>query len=285
MRWSDFAAIDELGFTSYEKKALVSIGILGVADAAALCREGRIPTSKIYSAMEKLAALRLVDCQRSRPRLYIALPADAVAGRLVELAQARARAFAESGALLREALAALPGRIRGRKVYVDIALGTEAHVKRHLVRLAGARTRIASYLEAIDLAAIDESTASGFPILRRIGRNAAQRGLVHRAVFGFTHRTAPRLLQFLREHGGDLAHLSGVRYSGEVGHPFHLVDDDTVILALDHPFVPGGRVASILIQDPELARSLAQGFDGLWDQAMRDLREIRFHPHRSSDGA
>jgi hypothetical protein len=41
----------------------------------------------------------------------------------------------------------------------------------------------------------------------------------------------------------DLRQVTGVRYSGELGHPFHVVDDETVVLPLDHPFVREGRFA------------------------------------------
>ncbi len=80
--------------------------------------------------------------------------------------------------------------------------------------------------------------------------------------------------------------VTGVRYSGELGHPFHVVDGDLVILSLDHPFVPEGRFASLLVRHQELALKLAEGFQGLWSKAMRNLREIDFHPgvspkHRS----
>ena len=47
--------------------------------------------------------------------------------------------------------------------------------------------------------------------------------------------------------------LWSVRYSAEVGRPFHVVDDDTVVLSLDHPFVKEGRFASLLVGDRELA--------------------------------
>jgi hypothetical protein len=100
----------------------------------------------------------------------------------------------------------------------------------------------------------------------------------HRVIFGFTRRTAGALSDFLRRHGPDLAHATGVRYSGELGHPFHVIDEDTVILSLDHPFVPERRFASLLVRDEELAGKLAAGFEELFTRAMRDLREIRFHP-------
>jgi hypothetical protein len=79
-------------------------------------------------------------------------------------------------------------------------------------------------------------------------------------------------------HRTDLRHVTGVRYSGELGHSFHVVDDDTVVLALDHPFVKEGRFASLLLRDRELAESLAGGFNELWRKAMRSLREIAVDP-------
>jgi HTH-type transcriptional regulator, sugar sensing transcriptional regulator len=169
-------------------------------------------------------------------------------------------------------------RVRGRKAFVDLALGVESHVKRHLTHLTTARRRIWSYLEHGDLAGIDRLTEEGFPILRRIARNTSDRKIDHRVVFGFTYQTAPKLVSFLRRHKAQLEHVTGVRYSGELGHPFHVVDDDLVILSLDHPFIPEGRFASLVVRDRELAEKLAGGFAELWSKAMRSLREIDFHP-------
>ena len=58
----------------------------------------------------------------------------------------------------------------------------------------------------------------------------------------------------------------------------HVVDGETVILSLDHPFVPEGRFASLLVRDRSLAESLAQGFEELWQRTLRDLKEVKFHP-------
>lgn len=79
-----------------------------------------------------------------------------------------------------------------------------------------------------------------------------------------------------------LRHLTGVRYSGELGHPCHVVDDDTVVLPLDHPFVKEGRFASLLLRDREVAESFADGFSELWRKAMRSLREISVDPRMTN---
>ena len=281
MNWADLAVLDELGLSVYDKKTLAALVLTGVADAATLCREGKIPSSKIYQSTEKLARLGLAEIQNTRPRLYAAVPIEAVAERLAALGREQAEAFARKTDRVREALEKLPGRMQSRRTAVDLALTPQAHVRRHLVRLALARESIVSYLEEGDLTAIHAVESSGFHVLKRISRNAGERKVEHRAVFGFRHQNAPKLLDFLRVHVRDLGHLSGVRYSGELGHPFHIIDRETVILALDHPFVPGGRVASLLFRDAELAKSLLAGFDELWSRAMKDLREVRFHPGAS----
>ena len=156
-------------------------------------------------------------------------------------------------------------------------------MRRHLIHLATAAKRILSYMERGDLAAIDQAVTAGFPILRRIARNAGERKLEHRVVFGFSYQSAPVLVEFLRRHRTEIRHHTGVRYSGELGHPFHVVDEETVVLPLDHPFVPEGRFASLLVRDGELAASLTGGFDKLWRKAMRDLGEVGFQPVSGSD--
>jgi sugar-specific transcriptional regulator TrmB len=250
----------------------------GVADAETLCREGEVPSSKIYLAMEKLGQLGLARIQPTRPKLFCAMPGQEVADRLIEISRQNSDQFAKQVEGLRATLAGLPDRVRGRTTFVDLALGVESHVKRHVIHLAAAKKRIWSYLEHGDLEALERATVGGFPILRRIARNAVKQTLDHRVVFGFAYQTAPQLVAFLRKYKIHMEHVTGVRYSGELGHPFHVVDEDIVILCLDHPFIPEGRFASLLVRDKELAQSLTDGFQQLWSKAMRDLREIDFHP-------
>lgn len=278
MHPADPEQLEQIGLTLYERKALMALMLCGVADAATLCREGDVPTSKIYLAMEKLAGLGLVQVQPTRPKMFAALPPELVVSRIVDIARERADRFAAQAPALQAAFAGLRSRARGRHPFLDLALGVEGHIRRHLVPLAAARTRILSYMEAGDLTAIDTAVKGGFPILRRIAKNAADHGVEHRVVFGFSYRSADQLVEFLRSHRHDLRQVTGVRYSGELGHPFHVVDEETVVLPLDHPFVKEGRFASLLVRDRELADSLAEGFQELWKKAMRSLREIEVDP-------
>jgi hypothetical protein len=274
----DPVQLEDIGLSLYERKALMALMLCGVADAATLCREGDVPSSKIYLAMEKLAGLGLVQVQPTRPKMFAALPVDTVVARVIDIARDRAERFAAAAPRLTETLSGLRARARGRQPFVDLALGIDAHVRRHLVPLAAARRRILSYLERGDLVALDAAVASGFPILRRIAKNTAEHHVDHQVVFGFSYQTAPTLVDFLKRHRADLRHVTGVRYSGELGHPFHVVDEETVIVPLDHPFVKEGRFASLLVRDRELAENLADGFQALWRKAMRSLREVDVDP-------
>jgi len=283
MHLADPEQLEQVGLTLYERKALMALMLCGVADAATLCREGSVPTSKIYLAMEKLAGLGLVQVQPTRPKMFAALPSEVVVARTIEIVRERSDRFASDASKLQAMFSGLRSRARGRHPFLDLALGVDGHIRRHLVPLAAARKRILSYLEAGDLMAIDASIKGGFPILRRIAKNAAEHGVEHRVVFGFSYQSAGQLVEFLKTHRHELRQVTGVRYSGELGHPFHVVDDDTVVLPLDHPFVKEGRFASLLVRDRELAESLAEGFHELWRKAMKSLREIEVDPrgHRS----
>src|SRR5262245_43000302 len=144
MRLPDSELLLEIGLTLYERQALGALMVLGVADAAAICREGGVPTSKIYRAMEKLAQLSLAQVQPTRPQMYAALPPDAVVERVVLLIRERAERVAAGSESLREVLTSLTGAARAKHAFVDLALGAETHVRRHLVHLADAQQRILS---------------------------------------------------------------------------------------------------------------------------------------------
>ena len=89
MRVPDLDALEHIGLTLYERRALAALMMCGVADAATLCREGAVPTSKIYLAMEKLTRLGLAQSQPTRPKMFAAVSADALIAKAIEIARER----------------------------------------------------------------------------------------------------------------------------------------------------------------------------------------------------
>src|SRR3989442_13625450 len=94
MRVHDVDLLDDLRLSSYEKKALLALVDLGIADAGTLCREAEIPSSKIYRAMERLVDLGLAQIRPARPKLFASPPADAVRARRFGLSHEKAERLA-----------------------------------------------------------------------------------------------------------------------------------------------------------------------------------------------
>src|SRR5262247_3972432 len=114
MRPTDLTQLEDIGLTLYERKALLALMVCGVADAATLCREGEVPTSKIYLAMEKLAGLGLVQVQPTRPKMFAALPSEVVVARIVEIVRERSEHFASQASDLHALFTGLRSRARRR---------------------------------------------------------------------------------------------------------------------------------------------------------------------------
>src|SRR5881409_1684526 len=108
MRLADPEQLEHVGLTQYERKALMALMLCGVADAATLCREGSVPSSKIYLAMEKLAGLGQV--QPTRPKMFAAFPSEVVVARIIEIARERSERFTSQAAELQATFTSLRSR-------------------------------------------------------------------------------------------------------------------------------------------------------------------------------
>jgi len=240
--------------------------LCGMADAATLCREGSVPTSKIYLAMEKLAGLGLVQLQRHvrrcsrRSRQRWSSPGHRDCAGAIG-------AVRRTGVELQATFTGLQSRVRGRHPFVDLALVSRATIGGTSCpwRLPG--KRILSYMEAGDLMAIDAAVKAGSlssgvsPRMRRNMESSIGWS------FGFSYQSAGQLVEFLRVHRHDLRQVTGVRYSRRARASVSCGRHETVVLPLDHPFIKEGRFASLLVRESRtrgqpggrLSRTLAEG--------------------------
>lgn len=270
--------LERIGLTQYERQTLVALLKRGVANAATLCEDGDVPSSKIYSATEKLAKLGLISVQRSRPRQFAALSVEDVVSKISEIARQQAELVAAESNGLVEIIRAAQGQDRPTAAFADVAMGAQQHVQRHLSLLASASSEIISYMELPDIEAIRKTDSGGTNILKAVRKNLEARSIEHRIVFGFGPRDANELIKFLKEYRAELRSTTGVRYAGLLGHPFHVVDGETVILSLDNPFLSERRFGSVMMRSKELAQPLSKGFEELWRKSMKSLQEINFDP-------
>lgn len=274
----DFELLERIGLTQYERQTLVALLKRGVANAATICEDGEVPSSKIYLATEKLAKLGLIRVQRSRPRQFAALSVDEVVTKISTIAHQQAEVIAKESQGLVEIIRSAQGEDRPATAFADVALGAQQHVQRHLSLLASASSGIISYMELPDIEAIRKTDSGGMNILKSVRKNLEARSIEHRIVFGFGPRDANQLIGFLKDYRTELRSTTGVRYAGLLGHPFHVVDGETVILSLDNPFLTDRRFGSVMMKSKELAQPLTRGFEELWRKSMKSLQEISFDP-------
>jgi hypothetical protein len=96
--------------------------------------------------------------------MFAAFPSEVVVARIVEIVRERSEQFASQATELQALFTGLRSRVRGRQPFLDLALGVDGHIRRHLVPLAAAPKRILSYLEAGDLMTFDSAiTSDGVP--------------------------------------------------------------------------------------------------------------------------
>ena len=260
MRLADPEQLAHVGLTLYERKALMALMLCGVADAATSAvrgtsrpRRSTWPWRNWPVSSSSRSSRRVRRCSRRCRRRWSS-------ARALRRWRGSDRTIRQRAPDLQTTFAGLQSRCAARHPFVDLALGVEGHNRRHLVPLAAARKRILSYMEAGDLMAIDAAVNGGYPILRRIAKNAAEHGVEHRVVFGFSYQSAGALVEFLKAHRHDLRQVTGVRYSGELGHPFHVVDDETVVLPL--PIILSSRKADSRRCSSVIARVRGQSGGG-----------------------
>ncbi|MBL8048018.1 MAG: hypothetical protein JNJ45_04995 [Chthonomonas sp.] len=274
----DFELLERIGLTQYERQTFVALLKRGIADAATLCEEGAVPSSKIYSATEKLAKLGLITIQRSRPRQFAALSVEEAVAKISEIAREQADSVASQSQTLVDMIKAAQGENQPASAFAEVALGAQQHVQRHLSLLASASSEIISYMELPDIEAIRKSDSRGLNILKSVRKNLEACSIEHRIVFGFGPRDANELIKFLKQYRAELRSTTGVRYAGLLGHPFHVIDGETVILSLDNPFLADRRFGSVMMKSRVLAEPLSRGFEELWRKSMKSLQEVNFDP-------
>lgn len=261
MDGNEVTMLQELGLGAYESAAYVALLSLGVAGARTICERSGVPSSKIYSIMDKFRALGMVEVQQSRPLKFRAADPVAAVDRLARTKEHELASF-------REALPAIKARLESihssagaiDRPFFNLEFGMEAHIKRHLARLAEAESETCSYFEATCLKG---ARIYGSLVKQGIVRNILAGGVRARVLFGVDD--ASMAVGFVQ----GLPHIRDIeaRLTGRIHAPFHVIDGRSVIMVIDNPLFRDGRVASVYATDRKLAREMRDGYMSMWESA------------------
>lgn len=77
-------ALKEFGLSDYEAKAYSALIFLGSANASEICKESKVPQSKIYEVIDKLVEKRLVEVYGVKPKEFKAVAPEVMLRNLME---------------------------------------------------------------------------------------------------------------------------------------------------------------------------------------------------------
>jgi HTH-type transcriptional regulator, sugar sensing transcriptional regulator len=259
------SSLQSLGLTEYESKAYLALLSLGICDARQLCIQSGVPSSKIYTIMEKFELLGLVEVQQSKPAKFNVLEPSLGVERLVKNKERQILSIKDTLPLLESELDSIFSKQSdkvggGDEPFFNLQFGMKNHIQKHLPYLTDARVETLSYFETTCLLG---AKVFGHSVKREIINNIQRNNISSKVIFGIENR---KLIEdFLKGLPGS-ANIE-LKITKQIHAPFHVIDKKSAIVVVDNPLFKEGRIASIHIVGRSLAKELHEGYRSLWDSA------------------
>lgn len=256
-------SIQSLGLTEYESKAYLSLLSLGACNAKQLCKDSKVPSSKIYAIMEKFELLGLVEVQQSKPIRFKAIEPSIGVNRLLKNKEKEILSIKDTLPLLESELDSIFSNnksIPHDSPFFNLQFGMKDHIQKHLGHLGSARRHIQSYFENTCLKG---ARIYGHEVKRDIIGNIIRNNVSSKVLFGTSDK---KLVGDFLKGLPDSSNIE-VKITDQIHAPFHVIDANSVIVVVDNPLFREGRIASIHIIDRSLAKELSTGYKAMWDTA------------------
>ena len=259
------SSLKNLGLTEYESKAYLALLSLGICDARQLCTQSGVPSSKIYTIMEKFELLGLVEVQQSKPARFNALEPSLGLDRLVKNKEKEILSIKDTLALLESELDDIFSK-QGNKIggsdepFFNLQFGMKNHIQKHLPYLGEARIETLSYFETTCLLG---AKVYGHTVKREIINNIQRNNISSKVIFGTNNK---KLVEGFLKGLPDSVNIE-TKITKQIHAPFHVIDKKSAIVVVDNPLFAEGRIASIHIAGRSLANELYEGYKSLWDSS------------------
>jgi HTH-type transcriptional regulator, sugar sensing transcriptional regulator len=258
------ASLQSLGLTNYESKAYLALLSLGICDARQLCTQSGVPSSKIYTIMEKFELLGLVAVQKSKPAKFKVLEPSLGLDRLLKNREKEILSIKDTLPLLESELnntfSNQSNKVGVDEPFFNLQIGMKNHIQKHLPYLAAARIETLSYFETTCLMG---AKVYGHSVKRDIINNIQRNSISSKVIFGTENK---KIVEGFLKGLPDSANIE-FKTTKQINAPFHVIDKKSVIIVVDNPLFREGRIASIHAVGRNLANELHGGYRSLWDSA------------------
>ena len=258
-------ALEGLGLTAYEAKALDHLVRHGDRTGPDLSRETGIPFGRVYDTLNALVERGLVTSKAGRPRVFTAAAPTSIPGRLLATNKRRLQEEERNLGQQAAALATEMGRLSPRKApgstLYGVRLGEDASRQFLIEATHEAKRRVDAYL-AFDH--IQDDDLAIFDAFRQaVARNVKTRILLRRKDVDYLLSTpyVQQVVDALLPHIGDSLQ---VRLSDTDNLSFSILDDERVMLGVKNPIDPRIYFAVVHMDDRAFAADLSAKFDALW---------------------
>jgi hypothetical protein len=256
--------LQSLGLTEYETRTYLSLLSLGISDARTLCGDANVPTSKIYSIMNKFQLMGLTETQQSKPAKFRALDPSIGLTKLMEHRENEINSLRETVPLLESELQDIYSSgekaVEVNRTFFNLEFGMKNHFQKHLAHLTSAKSEILSYLVATCL---NGARIYGQGVKNDIFTHVIRNRIKTRIILGARNRM--QIEGFLK--GLPESRYVQIRITEQMHAPFHVIDGKSVVTVIDNPLIKNGRIASLYAIDHSLATELREGHGSLWNSA------------------
>lgn len=264
--------LKRLGLTGYEAYAYIALLKLGNAEANEIAIRAKIPMGRIYNVLSNLEESRLIRAQDTRPRKYECVEPAAAMERLLKNKQEEFKRANEEMEELASNLASELSGVRVKKqekTFWTVAIGDRS-VELAQECITGARKEVLFFMaskttsERIkDRLRIDKFPGLISAIHEALKKGVEVRAILNRDVDFSLLESSPAIKTLLNYTGKEFR----CKFAAIPATPFHIIDEESVLLQMLNPLAPDELFAVVNIRDMNLAGELRKKFFAIWEKA------------------
>lgn len=277
-------ALESLGLTTYEAKALGHLLRHGERTGPEMSREAGIPFGRVYDTLNSLQERGLVTVRSGRPKRYRAIDPRAVPARLEAWARRRLQEeenrLRQHAAELEQELARFEARVSPGPASSGVRVGEEAGREVLVEATHAAKRQVDTYLA---LEQVEDADLALFDAFREaVKRGVRTRILLREQDLDYLMGTpyVRDVLDALLPHLGDNLQ---VRVTGKESPPFAVLDRDRVMIGVRNPMDPRSYFAVVHLDDALFAEALVETFERIWAEAQEERGMVQSVLRRLGD--
>jgi sugar-specific transcriptional regulator TrmB len=264
--------LKQLGLTSYEAQAYLSLLKLGDAEANEIAVDAAIPMGRIYNVLSSLEEKRLLRAQETRPKKYSGVEPSTAMERLSELRKEELKQEASQIETLANDLIFRLSDVKvnkPEKTFWTVAIGDESQ---ELVResIQGAKEEILFFMaskmtaERVKREILNEKYSGIMDsILETVKRGVEVRVILNNEVDMCVLEEYPSVKELMTRLGDGFE----CRLAAIPSTAFDIIDMETVLLKMVNPLNPEELFAVVNVRDGKFAGELRKKFFTLWETA------------------